>query len=59
MIKTFKLKNRIVCYIVHYGNTWRVCTGKPSDRECLSWCYDNLPAAEATAVEYYNNYINI
>jgi hypothetical protein len=59
MTKLYKYKNRVICYIMQSGDVWRVCTGKPSDRECLAWKYNNYAEAEKTAVEYYNNYINI
>ena len=59
IVKTYKYKKRIICYIVNYSDIWRVCTGKPSDKECLSWAYNNISDAENTASEYFYNYINI
>lgn len=59
MIKLFKYKNKIVCYIRKVSDSnFIVCTGKPSDSSCLAWHYNNASAAEFTACEYFNNYIN-
>lgn len=38
---------------------YNVCTGKPSDSECISWSYENLDDAIVTATEFFNNYTNI
>lgn len=58
IIKLYKSKrNKIICYIRQQGARYDVCTGKPSDASCLCWHYDNLEAAEETAAEYVNNYM--
>lgn len=58
MLRTYKLKNKIIGYIRASGNGFRFCTGKPSDAFCLSWYYTNFTDAEATAAEYVQNYAN-
>lgn len=58
MIKTYKLKNKIIGYIRTSGDGFRFCTGKPSAAACLSWYYANITDAEATAAEYITNYAN-
>ena len=59
IIKTLKHNKKIICYITEHNNNFKVCTGKPSDASCLSWSYDNITDADATAVEYCNNYTSI
>lgn len=63
LLKTYKHKKRIICYISKYNSNFTdykdkfvVSTGKPSDRSCLAWQYTNLKDAEKTANEYFNNY---
>ncbi len=62
VIKTFKNGKRIICYITKTKQSnvdgFRVCTGKPSDINCISWFYDNLINAQFTANEYFNNRTN-
>ena len=58
IVKTYKLKKRIICYIRQEKDKLFVCTGKPSDISCLSWQYENLTDAEKTAEEYFRNYTN-
>lgn len=58
IVKTYKLKKRIICYIRQDKDKFFVCTGKPSDVSCLSWQYENLTDAEKTAEEYFRNYTN-
>lgn len=53
IIKTFRNKRKIICYITQDSERFTVSTGKPSDMECLSWKYDNLVEAEATAHEFF------
>ena len=55
IVKTYKLKKRIICYIQQEKDKFFVCTGKPSDISCLSWEYENLTDAEKTAEEYFRN----
>lgn len=57
IIKLYKNKRKVVCYIRFYENTntYIVCTGKPSDYSCICWSYDNLTSAENTANEYVSN----
>ena len=55
--KTYKNKNKIICYITKNNNVFKVCTGKPSDASCLSWQYSTEFEAIATATEYFTNYI--
>lgn len=57
IIKTYKNKRRIICYIIQTAaGAFKVCTGKPSDSECISWKYNTLEEAESTAEEYFINY---
>ena len=58
IVKTYKLKKRIICYIRQEKDKLFVCTGKPSDISCLSWQYENLTDAEKTAEEFFRNYAN-
>ena len=58
IVKAYKLKKRIICYIQQEKDKFFVCTGKPSDVSCLSWQYENLTDAEKTAEEYFRNYTN-
>ena len=58
IVKTYKLKKRIICYICKEKDKFLVCTGKPSDISCLSWEYKNLTDAEKTAKEFFRNYTN-
>lgn len=58
IIRTYKHKNKIICYITENQNgTFNVCTGKPSDASCLSWQYKTIYEAMATATEYMANYL--
>jgi hypothetical protein len=59
VIKYFRCNRIIVCYIRKNGAKYNVCTGKPSDSECISWSYENLDDAIVTATEFFNNYTNI
>ena len=56
IVKTYKLKKRIICYIRQGKDKFFVCTGKPSDASCLSWQYSTLTDAEKTAKEFFRNY---
>lgn len=56
IVKSFKLKKRIICYIRQDKDKFFVCTGKSSDISCLSWEYSTLKDAEKTAEEYFKNY---
>lgn len=58
IVKSYKHKRRIICYIRQDKDKFSVCTGKPSDISCLSWEYKNLTDAEKTAKEYFMNYTN-
>lgn len=55
VIKVYKFKRRIICYIRHYNGVFSTCTGKPSDAGCISWTYNNMEEAEYTAKEYFHN----
>jgi hypothetical protein len=57
IIKTYKHKSRIVCYIEQTeSGQFKTCTGKPSDTSRIAWTYNTLKEAEITATEYFNNY---
>lgn len=58
IVKIYKHKRRIICYIRQEKGKFFVCTGKPSDVSCLSWQYENLTDAEKTAEEFFRNYTN-
>ncbi|MBB3125248.1 hypothetical protein FHS04_002792 [Mesoflavibacter sabulilitoris] len=58
VIQTFKHKNKVIVYIKTEKRGFKVCTGKPSDRTCISWDYDNYNAAMLTAIEYFTNFIS-
>ena len=55
VLQTFKKNRKIICYITGNNTGFRVCTGKPSDANCIGWSYDSLEDAEFTANEYFNN----
>lgn len=55
-IKTYKQGRNIICHITEYNGKYTTKTGKPSDINCIAWFYDNLQEAEATALEYFNNF---
>ena len=55
--RTYKNKNKIICYITENNGIYKVCTGKPSDASCLSWQYKTEFEAIATATEFFTNYI--
>lgn len=59
MIKAYRYRRRIICYIRQSGTGYSVCTGKPSDICCISWKYASLEEAERTAEEFFNNYTNV
>lgn len=59
IVKTYKNKRKIVCYIRQVTNGFIVCTGKPSDINCLGWFYKNIKDAELKAKEYLNDTIAI
>ena len=59
VIKTYKYKRCIICYIREDNGLLTVCTGKPSDPFCISWKYKNIKDAELTANEYLKNYTRI
>ena len=60
VIKTFKINRKIVCYIKKYSdNDYRFCTGKPSDRTCLSAFCKSLDQAEYEARCYLNQYYSL
>ena len=56
ILKIWKFNRRIRYYIVKDGNSYMVCTGKPSDLSCLSWSYDTLEEAERNLNILANNY---
>lgn len=57
ILKTYKHKRRVVCYIEQtQAGQFKACTGKPSDATRISWTYNTQAEAEATAQEYFNNY---
>ena len=63
LVETFKHNKKIVCYISKYNSNFTnyqdkyvLSTGKPSDKNCLSWNYENLTDAQNTAKEYLKNY---
>tara|TARA_R110002020_G_scaffold334555_2_gene549800 strand:- start:10217 stop:10426 length:210 start_codon:yes stop_codon:yes gene_type:complete len=63
IIEKFKHNNKTICYISKYNSNFTnnedkfvVSTGKPSDRSCLSWNYENLQDAKNTANKYVKNY---
>lgn len=56
IFKTYKQNRKIVCYIEKTeSGLYKVKTGKPSDSACISWTYNTLAEAEATAQEYHTN----
>ena len=60
IIKQWKNKRKIVCYMCKTSKgTYKVCTGKPSDVQCISWEYNNMQDATFTGNEYFNNVTNI
>lgn len=60
IIKQWKNKRKIICYIyATLRGTYRLCTGKPSDIQCISWEYDNVQDAVNTGNEYFNNVTNL
>ena len=56
MIKLFKKKRKIVCYVFKDSKGFHTFTGKPSDSSCIGWTYNNLKDAMNTAEEYFENY---
>lgn len=54
VIETIKSPSgKILCYIRQLSDgKYKTCTGKPSDASCISWTYDNIDAARATAHDY-------
>ena len=56
MIKLFKKKRKIVCYVFKDAKGFHTFTGKPSDSSCIGWTYNNLKDAMNTAEEYFENY---
>lgn len=52
IVKIYKKGRKIRGYIEKRGNSFAFCTGKPSDRSCLTWTYSTIAEAEETAAEY-------
>lgn len=59
MIKIFKKKRKIVCYVFKDSAGFHTFTGKPSDTSAIGWHYENLNDALKTAEEYLENYTRI
>lgn len=53
----YKHGREILCYISCGENKYVVCNGKPSDRCCLGWTYDNLDDAKKDAQEMFDSYL--
>lgn len=54
---TYNIKTKSINGYIRYNpfkNNYSVCTGKPSDRTCLSWEYDNIKSAVDCLVDYSN-----
>ena len=56
IIKLFKKKRKIICYVFKDSKGFHTFTGKPSDTCCIGWSYNNLKDAMNTAKEYFENY---
>ena len=50
----FKIDKKIKGYKKTYKG-FSFCTGKPSDKDCISWNYKNYKDSLITAKEYINN----
>ena len=59
MIKLFKKKRKIICYVFKDSKGFHTFTGKPSDPYTIGWHYENLDEALKTAEEYFENYTRI
>ena len=59
IIKIFKKKRKIICYVLKDSKGFHTFTGKPSDACCIGWHYDNFKDAMKTATEYFENYTRI
>lgn len=56
VVKVYRIGRRVKCYIRKNGGCFLFCTGKPSDRECLSWTYKTLEEAEERAKEWIEDW---
>lgn len=59
VIKLYKYNRKIIGFIRKTTHGFEFCTGKPSDREGLTWQYTKLTDAIKTGNEYYNNHVKL